>query len=90
MEFALIFPDTCYHLTHFELFSCRSRLYWPSSAAPHDYSSETRSFPRYHSRTRPRQCTIDDCFLSRPLCRYVPVSRAVQRVYAQPTAHSGT
>ena len=35
---------------------------------------------RYHSRTRTRQSTIADCFLSRPLCLYVPVSMAVQQV----------
>ncbi|OWF24539.1 hypothetical protein A8M76_13860 [Escherichia coli] len=27
--------------------------------------------------------------LSRPLCQYVPVSMAVQRFFAQATAHSG-
>ena len=36
-----------------------------------------------------RQSTIADYFLSQPLCLYVPVSMAVQQVFAQATAHSG-
>ena len=57
-----------------------------------DHSSPARTWhavsPLSQQNSNPSG-TIADCFLSRPLCLYVPVSMAVQQVFAQATAHSG-
>ena len=58
-------------------------------SSPGCWDLTPRSLSPLSQRNSNPSSTIADCFLSLPLCRYVPALMAVQRVFAQATAHSG-